>query len=256
MEMTYDQYIVNPMGIKNAVFSNREMYRQLYTDKLDKILLRELGKVKYFLLYDKSNDKYFIHMKIPSEVVDKFYYDTVIEFYTNDSTIRLEKELKHYFVKFYSNDPSFVFTFAHAMISNNLFIEDLVSKMTKDAVKNVAKEKNPRDEVGYVKSIYFAYILCKRYGLFNKIVFHNEAIKYNKKVLVDNVVHADDKVADRIEKGQQIEKKKGIQKKKEEQRQFRPSDNVSLSSNTDRVKTTPMVKTSRVARTSKRTKRI
>ncbi len=47
MKMTFDQYINNPMGIKNAVFSAREMYKELYTKKLNVILVREVGKVLY-----------------------------------------------------------------------------------------------------------------------------------------------------------------------------------------------------------------
>lgn len=245
MEMTYDQYIVNPMGIKNAVFSNREMYRQLYTEKLDKILLRELGRVKYFLYKDKED--YYIHMKIPSEVVDKLYYDTVIQFYTTDNTIRLDKSLKNYFVKFYSNDPSFVFTFAHAMVTNNLFIKDLESKMSREALKKVAVEKNPRNEVGYVKSLYFAYILIKNYGLLNKVVFDNEAVKYNKRILLDNVTHADDKIQERTEKGKEISKKKSIDKKKENKREFKTSDNVSISSLSKSINKTSTV--SKIGRT-------
>ena len=34
--MTFDEYIQNPMGIKNAVFSHREMYRELYKNKFNK----------------------------------------------------------------------------------------------------------------------------------------------------------------------------------------------------------------------------
>ena len=46
MKMTYDQYIVNPMGIKNSVYSNRELYRNMYKEILNKVLLREVGRVK------------------------------------------------------------------------------------------------------------------------------------------------------------------------------------------------------------------
>ena len=45
MEMTYDQYIQNPMGTANAVMSNRNMYRELYMNKLAKIMVREMGKI-------------------------------------------------------------------------------------------------------------------------------------------------------------------------------------------------------------------
>ena len=78
MEMTFRQYIQNPMGIANAVISNREMYRQLYTGKLDKIMVREMGHIDYKLYVGKK--KYYIHFKIPSEIIEKFYYDVVIEF--------------------------------------------------------------------------------------------------------------------------------------------------------------------------------
>ena len=47
--MTYDEYIQNPMGKKNAVMSNREMYRLMYTNKWNAIKLRENGFIKYEL---------------------------------------------------------------------------------------------------------------------------------------------------------------------------------------------------------------
>ena len=203
--MTFDQYINNPMGIKNAVFSAREMYKGLYTEKLNTILVREVGKVQY-RLYEKD-DKYYVHMKIPSEVIEKFYYDVVIEFYTDNNTIKMSKSLKDYYVKFYSNDPSFVFTFAHAMLKNNLFIKELTPRMSKEAIMKVAKEKNPNKEIGYVKSIYFTYLLMKNYGLFNKIIFDNQSTKLNIKELLNNITHADEKIEARQEAQRELNKK-------------------------------------------------
>ena len=77
MEMTFDQYIQNPMGIANSVMSNREMYRSMYSMKLDAIMVREMGKIDYKLYKDKNS--YYAYIKVPSEVVEKFYYDVVIE---------------------------------------------------------------------------------------------------------------------------------------------------------------------------------
>lgn len=217
MKMTFDQYINNPMGIKNAVFSAREMYRNLYTEKLNTILVREVGKVKYMLYMSKKTDKYYVYMKIPSEVIANFYYDVVIEFYTEDSGIKLSKTLKEYNIKFYSNDPSFVYTFAHAMLKNNLFIKDLTPRMSKEAVKNVAKEKNPKSEIGYVKSIYFTYLLMKNYGLFNKVIFQNEARDYSVKELLLQIDHADNKIQARQEAQKELSKSNKIKRKKEKE---------------------------------------
>ena len=138
MNMTYNDYIQNPMGRENAVYSARYMYRDLYTQKLDTIMVRENGKINYKLYYTKD-ERYIVHMKIPSEAVPNFYYDTVIEFYTNNEVNKHSNSLDKYYTKFYSNDPSFVFTFAHAFIKNKMFVEDMIPKMSKEAVKNKAK---------------------------------------------------------------------------------------------------------------------
>lgn len=169
MQMTYDQYIQNPMGVANAVFSNRDMYRNLYMTKLDKIMVREMGRIDYKLY--KSGSKYYVYIKIPSEVIEKFYYDVVIEFSEPKEKSLIDSSLKNYLVRFYSNDPSFVYTFAHAFMRNGMFINELKDVMSPEAIEKKAIEKNPSNQVGYVKSLYFAYLLLKRENIFNKSKF-------------------------------------------------------------------------------------
>lgn len=207
MKMRYDDYIQNPMGRDNAVYSQREMYRALYTDKLDKIMVREAGKIDFYL-YRNKDGRYFIHIKVPSEVVPKFYYDTVIEFYATDSGVTVGNTLKDYLVRFYSNDPSFVFTFAHAFIKNDLFIKELEPKMAKRAVEERAKEKNPKDLVGYVKSIYFAYLIIKNRGLMRKDVFDNYAKDFDLQHILSTIESASSKIEKRQQLGAEIDKKK------------------------------------------------
>lgn len=241
MKMSFDQYIANPMGIKNAVFSNREIYRNLYTEKLDKILVREVGKVKYKLY--KNGDEFLVYLKIPSEPIEKFYYDVVIQFYTDDIAIKSSRSLKDYYVKFYSNDPSFVYTFAHAMLTNDMFIRDLVPRMSKQAVKKAATEKNPKNEIGYVKSIYFAYLIMRNYSLFEKINYETYGEKYNKKRLLEEIVHADIKIEARQLAQQELNKKnKKERQANKEKRVSINTDNVSYSKNNIKgVKRTSMI---------------
>lgn len=199
MNMTFNGYIDNPMGKKNAVFSQRDMFKNLYTQKLDKIILREASKFTYRLFYDSSKDRYFCHVKVPSEVIEKFYYDTVIMFYSDDPMAKGQKNLNHYYAKFYSNDPAFVYTFAHAFIENEIFIEELVPKMAKKAVKDVAVVKNPSNTVGYVKSIYFAYLIMKKYSLFEKANYSTQGKPFKLKDLLSDIMDASKKVALRQE---------------------------------------------------------
>lgn len=194
MEMTFEQYIQNPMGVANAVFSNRSMYAELYKKKLDKIMVRELGKVDYKLYIHKN--KYYAYIKIPSEVIEKFYYDVVIEFTPPKEKKLIDSTLNNYTVKFYSNDPSFVYTFAHSFIKNNLFINELKPVMSQEAIRKVAVEKNPTNQVGYVKSLYFAYLILKKENAFNKKKYVL-AKEIDWKYLLRTITPADVKIAQR-----------------------------------------------------------
>ena len=79
--MNFDKYIDNPSG-GSSVVTNRNMYKEMYKQKFNAVLVREQGKINYSVYKAKDNtDSYFIHMKIPSEVIPKFYYDVVIRLF-------------------------------------------------------------------------------------------------------------------------------------------------------------------------------
>lgn len=233
--MTFEEYIQNPMGAKSAVLTNRRMYQQMYEQKWDAIRVRENGLIIY-KLYKAKDEDYYIHFKIPSEVVPKFYYDVIIRFYLSNGkgSNRGESTLAHYDSQFYSNDPSFVYTFAHAFKANDLLIKDLEPKMSKLALKERAEERNPHDDIGYVKALYFAYLEMKRNRLFNKVIWSNKSTPYTKSVWDNTVTHADDKVKDRQEQGEALRKKNKARSTKEK--------NDTFGSKTQAKKTTGILK--------------
>ena len=51
--MTYDQYIKNPMG--GSVVTNRQVLMDMYNQKWNDLLVRENGKINYYLYRDKDN---------------------------------------------------------------------------------------------------------------------------------------------------------------------------------------------------------
>ena len=210
MNMTFDQYIANPIGKPNAILSNavRETIRIDYTNRFNNILLRESGKI-IFYLYKTKNNQFYAHIKIPSEVVSNFYYDTVIKFTASANVKDSGRSLDLYSVQFYSNDPAFVFTYAHTFMTNGLFIKELIPKMSKLAVKEKAREKNPLDINGYVKSIYFAYLFMKQRGLFHTIQFAT-AEDFTIDKLLSRIEDADTKIRKREEEGLKVSKKKKI----------------------------------------------
>lgn len=253
--MTFGEYISNPMGRKSAVFSHREMYNDMYTKKLNELMVRENGKVVYEL-YNNKDFEFFAHIKIPSETVPDFYYDTVIMLYPRNKASIVDRSLKDYNVKFYSNDPSFVYTFAHSFLANDLFIKDLVPRMSKEAVKKVAKERNPSNEVGYVKSIFFAYLIMNRYGLFNKVQYETYGKPYKKKELLSNVIHSEDKIYERQVKGEDIRKKKSRERKaSKKNNKPKTVGDMAKKKGGGSIRYTPKSKTAKRTTTAKTVKR-
>ena len=241
--MTFDEYIRNPLGKDNAVFSQRFMFRELYTQKFSNVMAREAGNIRY-TLYKDNKKHYIMHIMIPSEVVPKFCYDVVVDFHTQDDITAAELTLQNYEVSFFSNDPAFVFTFAHAFKKAGMFCDKLSSKMSSRALKETGKAKNPEDMIGYVKSIYFAYLFYKMKGFDKKNRWY-EAAPYRKDQLIKSIMHADQKIALREEKGRLITKARA---KHVENTSSSPSRSVSHPVNrSNRITQTKRVNTTRTS---------
>ena len=236
MDMTFEQYIANPMGKNNAVLSGavREITRKDYTHRFNNILLRENGKINYNVYKDKHG-AYYVHIKIPSEVVKNFYYDVVLKFTGTGDQIRNLTGLNNYKVQFFSNDPAFVYTYAHVFLKNDLFIKELASKMSRRALKEAPNEKNPNKLVGYVKSLFFAYLFMQQRGLFNPIHL-TTAQPLDLKYLLSTIEDADTKIRKRQEEGEKVSKAKKIAVS---DNQAKKLQNLGVNQNTmDRIVTT------------------
>lgn len=218
----YIDYIHNPLGAGTAVMTQRGLYEKLYNDKWDALLLKENGNIAY-LQYKKDED-YYIHFKIPSEVIDKFYYDIVIRFYLlpESATYKMDTNLNNYDVQFYSNDPSFVFSFAYAFNKHDAFVDDLKFKISKVALTQEAAVRNPQSQLGYVKAFYFAFLQMKRLMLFSKSNWES-AKKYSKSVWNSTVTHSDD-ILEAIREAKAVQKK--ISKAKAKRSKVRSATNI------------------------------
>ena len=257
MEMTFNQYIINPMGKRNAAFSQRDMYKALYTEKFDKVFLREAGKIDFALYVDEKRDRYIAHIKVPSETVKNFYYDAVIMFYATDAAPKSSSSLQDYYVKFFSNDPAFVFTYLRVFLKNDLFFEDLKPKSSKLALTQDPKVTNPYEVPGYSKILYFAYLFMKSKNLFAKHMYTTYGSKYSKQALLNNVEHADKKISDRQELGESQAKEEARAKREEHKAHSRieslPTSDSDTTKGIRRTATTKNVKNTASIKTTKKT---
>ena len=237
--MTFAQYIDNPMGKSNAVFAARDAYKIEYTDKFDALFMREAGRIKRTLYYDKAHDAYYAHIKIPSETVEKFYYDVVIRFFTDDNAQRTNSSLKDYQVQFFSNDPAFVYTYMYVFLKHNMLVEDLKPKCPKASLTMKPVERNAYEVPGYVKSIYFAYILMSRTDMFLKSTYQNFGLRYSKTALLNTVDSVDKKMDERrVAEAKQ----KKLKKQQKFDKQRIADRTLKTQSNTNSVKRVSTVK--------------
>ena len=64
MEMSLEQYILNPALKTNAILnaSTRELIKKSYQQKFDNIMLRENGKVTYYLYTETDKNIYWAYI--------------------------------------------------------------------------------------------------------------------------------------------------------------------------------------------------
>ena len=212
--MTYEQYINNPLQTRLGG-NTRELYRIMYNEKLDKILVRVNNKIDYYTYSNKKDGSYYLYIKVPSEVVKDFTYDVIIHFIRPGHNVDFDKDLTHYDVEFFSNDPAFVYNLEYTFKSKKMFVDDLKSKAIKTALTKEPKVTNPNNQIVYCKSLYFAYLIAKQKGLFVKAKYVDP---YNKENLLKMVEDSESKIARRQELGEKANKE---EKKIKEQRQIK-----------------------------------
>ncbi|MBP5595713.1 MAG: hypothetical protein J6Y02_10050 [Pseudobutyrivibrio sp.] len=232
--MTYEEYIRNPAGKGASNTPNRQMYEQYYVSELDKLLLKVNGRVDYNLYVNGS--KFYVHFKMPHHTYEKFFYDVVIEFSTSDKALGAVRDLKKYDVKFFSNDPSFTFTWAYAFNMSDLLIPSLRQKCSKLSLKQAPVIRNPAESTGYNKYLYYAYLLMRLYNLFDKAEFDLKRKPYS--AMLSAVVNADRKFEER-KKADEAYKK--LPKAAKDNLQHKETSKVINPNDPHMVKKTPMI---------------
>lgn len=192
MQITFEDYAKNPSGGRTRMVGEAETARELYSKKFDAMMLRVNGKINY-TLYKNTNNKYVLYIMMPSEKDENVFYDVVIEFTTNDDVQKRLNKISGYNIKVFSNDPNFMFTYANAFKHNDLLIKELIKKFDPVVFKKQPNTTNPNKIVGYVKSIYFAYLLFKLKGLDNKIMWMN-AYPYKPQNLASQIMSGKEKL--------------------------------------------------------------
>lgn len=184
-----DQFSLGKGAVKLPISSLLEGYRKRY----DQLLLAHKS-FKYNVWYVQPGGRTVVHFKIPSETVQNFFYDVLIELDRSGGA----KSFEDCSVKFFSNCPSFVYTYAHVFYTmkdpdsktDGMIIDKLNQKIPKDRllIKGTEKElpqqaltdapttRNPANLNLPDKSIYFAIFYMIDKLDFRKIMYSRNNI--------------------------------------------------------------------------------
>lgn len=250
--MTFEDWIQNPSGKGSAVVTNRQMYHDMYMAKYNKIMLREGNTFTIKLFKERHETAYYAYIKVPSEVIKNFYYDVVIKFFTDNKGLQAGRSLKQYDIQVFTNSPDFVFTHCHAYVKAGLFLKEMSPRMSRVAIRTRATERNPRDEVGYVKSIYFAYLIMKYRNLFDKTHY---AEVYDRNNLLRYVMDADTKTALRQEAEERLRKENAV-KKREAKASLDEKRNTDHRVGGDHISQSTKIGKAKITKTSKKSGKI
>lgn len=198
LKYSFDEYIANPSGKGSAVNSMGSNNRDIYEKEL-MALEGKNGKSKFTVYrHIKTGNKhvYLIHFEIPSSTKG-FYNDVVIEFTQDDNDTGAIKTIKKYYVKFFANDSSFIYTYAYTYKSHGVMIPELEKKLPLRCLMQKPTTRNPDNAMGYHKAIYFAYLIMNREQLFEKETLNRIAVAGGLTKLVGNIKSYDQKQMER-----------------------------------------------------------
>lgn len=171
-----DNIVLGKGAVKIPAGEMIEKYRKQY----DAMKLRNL-KFKHEVHALMPGARAIVHVKVPSETVDNFYYDVVLEFnpfISGNVAGKRAHSFEDCHIKVFSNCPSFVYTYAYVFYhmkdpergSDSMIIDKFNQKIPKDRLMVKGPEKtlgekpltdNPviRNPYGlplFDKSIYYA----------------------------------------------------------------------------------------------------
>jgi hypothetical protein len=106
--------------------------------------------------YTKIDDDHLVHITVGSDTNKQDHYDVVLLFFTDDEEKKRGRSFRNYYVKFFSNSPSFIYTYAALYKKEGYLIDAMYNKMDK-AFSDVMPEKtNSSMQLSYDKSIFCA----------------------------------------------------------------------------------------------------
>lgn len=221
---TISEFVDSPFGNQN--YEEKKKMEEVY------LRLKSSIKIEGYTIVD---DNYLLHVLIPSESNANQKYDVVVLFFTDDESVKKSRTLTGYYIKLFSNSPSFIYQYAAMYHITGHLIDFLFEKMDKDYAE--VMPKNPK-EMSYDKSIYCAcrYLLDDKFVALNKFGIILKHKKSNTRFFQDIKTFADVKLTNELNSlDKKIDKELQESKEKKKESKKKRVEGKSLPKKTKKV---------------------
>lgn len=219
--MKIQEFMNNPAG-KGAFIPGKDMVISNYNYRLGVLLKNKKIVMKIYT----SNEDVYYHLLIPTESEEKENtYDVIVKFKATEQSNLLDKSYKQYDIEFFSNCPSFTYTYAYVAKLNGILIPEFSDKYDEITLSMPPVSRNPGLTFGYEKSVYFA---CK-FLLSNNQFLLKSYVKTHGKPLTKNVIKSIRKISI-IEEEIKKESNKRKKNKKNEKKTNKPKETNKINS--------------------------
>jgi hypothetical protein len=152
IEMSLRRFLDNPAGPGSAFLASRQIIKSGMNMAFIKLLQKHRNQF-FAVPYTYPDGSILFHVRVPSEdfATNRLFYDVLVQIDNNpDYRYSLRK------ARFFSNSPSFVYTYAYVFYHSDLMIEELAGKLPGQSLSQAPSIRNPVETLGYEKSIYVA----------------------------------------------------------------------------------------------------
>ena len=143
-------------------------FKSKYSDYISK-----QSTIPFNVYYSDDEKRYLFHFQVVSSSNSDVIYDVVLDLYTTNNHIANSFDLKEYNVRFFSNSPGFMFTYAYVYNNRKLLVPELINKFDVSVREEEPSKSNPTNAVGFDYTIFF----CMYFLYLNDFYMRKDDIK-------------------------------------------------------------------------------
>jgi hypothetical protein len=189
--MTMNQFLTNPTGFGSAGVARRDIIRRDLYGRF-RVMLSKTGGSLPTRIY-KGKEGYIFRVSVPSEKHASVSYDVLIHSKRPEGE-QVGLTVGDWEIQFFSNALNFTFTYAYVTAKAGLLWEPVRRKCSPESLRTPPKTRNPVEELGFEKSVYFTLLWLREAGWHRLNLLEAHSTKSTLEGILQDVATSEQKI--------------------------------------------------------------